>query len=510
VVHHKKKYNMPRIDLLQPRRGTAAEWTSANPILDVWEVGEETDTGKSKRGDGVTDWDRLDYWGAGGAVDSVNGEVGTVVLATDDIADSIGFRYTNDSDIQRLSTTTGTNTGDQDLSAIESRVVADTGSVIALTTIGGTASNFTSANTNTAFTINNTAGILFTWNEVLINTATEPVITGATQEGGIAWTTGDLYLIVVNRRTHVSYMYQSKSIGSGGTLTLEGYKESGVTADGTLNVFVGDDDLSGNGHVLGIFDDTGQIFLGETANGIGIDILTGLGTVTKNGNEIVSFGENWNATTNTPTLANTDTAVKALEYIVSVAGTQDFGAGNITFSVDDIIANDGTVWYKKVDNNQSGGGGKFVDGTDPLDAVYTTGNVGIGTLTPSEALDVVGNITASGNLKANRLDINGLDNFVFSDQGSYCRIQTFSGQPLALNAAGNNVGIGTTTPATKLEVNGAITQQPLSADPSDPSAGNSVQWVSDGTGSGDAGDVMMKINVGGTTKTITLVDYSAV
>jgi ribosomal protein S11 len=38
------------------------------------------------------------------------------------------------------------------------------------------------------------------------------------------------------------------------------------------------------------------------------------------------------------------------------------------------------------------GGGKFVDGTDPLDAVYTTGNVGIGTTTPSEALDVVGKI----------------------------------------------------------------------------------------------------------------------
>jgi hypothetical protein len=36
-----------------------------------------------------------------------------------------------------------------------------------------------------------------------------------------------------------------------------------------------------------------------------------------------------------------------------------------------------------------------------------------------------------------------------------------------------------------------------------------VQWVSDGTGSGDAGDVMMKINVAGTVKTVTIVDYSA-
>jgi len=71
-----------------------------------------------------------------------------------------------------------------------------------------------------------------------------------------------------------------------------------------------------------------------------------------------------------------------------------------------------------------------------------------------------------------------------------------------------NVGIGTTAPDTKLHVAGAVTQEPLSSDPADPDAGNSVQWVSDGTGSGSAGDVMMKINVGGTTKTVTLVDFS--
>jgi len=71
-----------------------------------------------------------------------------------------------------------------------------------------------------------------------------------------------------------------------------------------------------------------------------------------------------------------------------------------------------------------------------------------------------------------------------------------------------SVGGGYIAGDTALDVSGATTQRPLSSDPSDPGAGNSVQWVSDGTGSGDAGDVMMKINVGGTTKTVTLVDYS--
>ena len=41
-------------------------------------------------------------------------------------------------------------------------------------------------------------------------------------------------------------------------------------------------------------------------------------------------------------------------------------------------------------------GGKFVDGTDVLDAVYTDGNVGIGTVTPSAKLDIQGDSLING------------------------------------------------------------------------------------------------------------------
>lgn len=57
--------------------------------------------------------------GAGGAVDSVNGQLGVVVLDTDDLVDTSTNRYTNDTDITRLANTSGNNTGDQDLSAFE-------------------------------------------------------------------------------------------------------------------------------------------------------------------------------------------------------------------------------------------------------------------------------------------------------------------------------------------------------------------------------------------------------
>jgi hypothetical protein len=52
---------------IQFRRGTASEWTSANPILAVGEMGLETDTDQFKIGDGTTAWTSLAYGGIQGA-----------------------------------------------------------------------------------------------------------------------------------------------------------------------------------------------------------------------------------------------------------------------------------------------------------------------------------------------------------------------------------------------------------------------------------------------------------
>lgn len=46
---------------IQFRRGTAAQWTSANPTLVAGEMGLETDTNKFKIGDGTTAWASLAY-----------------------------------------------------------------------------------------------------------------------------------------------------------------------------------------------------------------------------------------------------------------------------------------------------------------------------------------------------------------------------------------------------------------------------------------------------------------
>ena len=47
---------MGRNELIQMRRGTAAQWMAANPVLDSGELGVELDTDAMKIGDASTPW----------------------------------------------------------------------------------------------------------------------------------------------------------------------------------------------------------------------------------------------------------------------------------------------------------------------------------------------------------------------------------------------------------------------------------------------------------------------
>ena len=64
------------------------------------------------------------YAGGGGAVDSVNGETGDVLLDTSDIAATTDKNYVTDADLTTLSNTSGINTGDQDISGIATNASA--------------------------------------------------------------------------------------------------------------------------------------------------------------------------------------------------------------------------------------------------------------------------------------------------------------------------------------------------------------------------------------------------
>lgn len=54
------------MEKLRVRRGTAAQWTAANPVLRRNEIGIESDTGTTKTGNGVDVWSALPYDAAPG------------------------------------------------------------------------------------------------------------------------------------------------------------------------------------------------------------------------------------------------------------------------------------------------------------------------------------------------------------------------------------------------------------------------------------------------------------
>jgi len=79
---------------MQQRRGTASQWTTANPVLNAGEIGWESDTNKFKIGDGTNHWADLGYFLNGAliatAIDNLIGAAPSTLNTLSEIADAIG------------------------------------------------------------------------------------------------------------------------------------------------------------------------------------------------------------------------------------------------------------------------------------------------------------------------------------------------------------------------------------------------------------------------------------
>lgn len=116
----------------------------------------------------------------------------------------------------------------------------------------------------------------------------------------------------------------------------------------------------------------------------------------------IEYKGQWNAETNTPTLVN-GTGTKGDFYVVSVAGTHNFGSGDIQFFVNDRVIYDGSVWARlsagdvKTVNNISPVNGNIpltgenipVSSTDPtlLSAPLTTNRYANNSVTTEKIAD---------------------------------------------------------------------------------------------------------------------------
>lgn len=79
---------------MQQRRGTAAQWTAANPVLAAGEIGFETDTNKFKMGNGTSTWTALTYFAnateLAAAIDAVVGIAPETLDTLGELAATIG------------------------------------------------------------------------------------------------------------------------------------------------------------------------------------------------------------------------------------------------------------------------------------------------------------------------------------------------------------------------------------------------------------------------------------
>ena len=159
---------------MQQRRGTASQWTSADPILAAGEIGYETDTGKFKIGNGSSIWSALNYYvdanaildGAPGVLDTLN-----------ELAASLG-------DDPAFFTTVATNLSDHTTATTDVHGIADTndlatkdyvnnavsGATVDQSALAGTGIDWNSANEQ--FDIDNTVVTLTGTQELTNKTLT--------------------------------------------------------------------------------------------------------------------------------------------------------------------------------------------------------------------------------------------------------------------------------------------------------------------------------------------------
>lgn len=119
-----------------------------------------------------------------------------------------------------------------------------------------------------------------------------------------------------------------------------------------------------------------QIGAQTTASATGVCPLdeNGLIPVNRLPTESLVFKGLWNASTNEPALSDA-TGMKGDFYICSAPGTQNLGSGNITFSENDTVIHDGTIWHRVASSSTR---------TELLNIIGNSSETDIGLMTPEQ------------------------------------------------------------------------------------------------------------------------------
>jgi len=143
---------------------------------------------------------------------------------------------------------------------------------------------------------------------------------------------------------------------------------------------------------------TGTARLGNlgTANGIaslGADGKLTASQIPSSLTGAVVFKGTWNASTNTPTLAD-GSGTAGWEYAVSVGGTRNLGSGSITFVAGDYVIYNGTIWQQIPSSTVAAAG--TLTGTTLNATVVSSSLTSVGTLTNLTVTNTIAGTVTNG------------------------------------------------------------------------------------------------------------------
>ena len=207
------------------------------------------------------------------------------------------------------------------------------------------------------------------------------------------------------------------------------------------------------------------------ANGVATLDSGGKIPVSQLPNSVMEYKGSWDASTNTPTLAD-GTGNAGDVYICSVAGTVNFGSGPITFAVGDQVIYNGTIWQKigggagSITGSGASGEIAYFNGTSTITSeaafVYdaSTNRLGVNTSVPNATIGANSALDSGYGLliKTGSSNYNGIGVSIDSSYGNLISTEKL-GSAIArnltlLNQSGfvslkenGNFGINTLNPA---------------------------------------------------------------
>ena len=136
----------------------------------------------------------------------------------------------------------------------------------------------------------------------------------------------------------------------------------------------------------------------------------------------------------------------------NITGSNNTVIGSFADVASDNLTNASAIGHRaQVSQNNS----LVLGSINGVNGATASTNVGIGTTAPRSRLDVNGAVFVTGPRTTTPVG----DTMSLSSESTFDAIQSFNNKPLALNPAGNNVGIGENAPETRLHVSSASNTQ---------------------------------------------------